>query len=375
MAFNEKFDEVAKKLMDVTLARSRKLVGVDVRDIDLREADERLIGPVANPQEFWGDNSVYIGGWTDDVKWPDASKMPPFFAPALMLEAAKKPEFGVPELHEQGIDGRGIGIAIIDHRLNLEHPEYKDKIKHYEVIENKWDKNGVDYHGSLVVGCAAGENTGTAPGADIYYIAAENWPDKDGDPSTMERFNMAIRKIIDINKNLPPEKKIRFLSCSWGGDAHLFAKETEELFDLAEQNGIMVLGGGHRGRTGDGYIFFNPKYKFENEYGMVGIPTDGKTNPWFLGGYAYDRMGGASSMFPYLAGVFAMALQGNMAFCNQPDWQSKLMEIMKNTAQSDEKGGKGKIINPAGIVKEVARRAREIELEMIKQQKTKKDGK
>ena len=78
-----------------------------------------------------------------------------------------------------------------------------------------------------------------------------------------------------------------------------FAKEREELFDEAEQNGIMVLGGFYKHTMRNN--------SFDIRYGFVGrglgIPTDGKTNPYFDGGYAYERLGGASSTFPYLAGV------------------------------------------------------------------------
>ena len=64
----------------------------------------------------------------------------------------------------------------------------------------------------------------------------------------------------------------------------------------------------------------------------IGIPTDGKTTPYFKGGYYYTRLGGASSTYPYLAGIFACALQDNTIFFTRPNWQDELIEIMQQTA-------------------------------------------
>ena len=311
---------------------------VDLSSLDLRNYEHLFVGEVGY------DDENAITQWSDKVIWPGASKMPSSFNPQKLLEQSKKPE-GVAGLHSKGITGKGINIAIIDQRLLKEHPEYKNRIKYYEVFGNNWKHDGVDYHGSLVAGIAVGQNTGTAPGADVYYFAANNWPDY-----TMHTINKVLRRIIDINKTLPENEKIRFLSCSWGGPDDKFADEREKLFKEAEQNGIMVLGGFYK-HTMDNNTF-------DKRYGMdgggLGIPTDGKTNPYYTGGYAFDRLGGTSSTFPYLAGVFAMALQDNQIFTQLPDWQDQLMEIAHDTAINS-------VVNPAGIVAEVTRISKTLE--------------
>lgn len=326
--------KVIKEISD--LQETEQLDRVDLSSLDLRDCGELFSGKTA-----FGDKGVRQ--WTDRVVWPEASKMPEGFDPQRLLEESKKPE-GVAELHAKGITGKGVKIAIIDQRLFRGHPEYKDRIRHYEVFGDNWGRDSTDYHGSLVAGIAAGKNTGTAPGADIYYFAANNWPDDESQPYTMRTINRVIRKIIDMNKALPENEKIRFLSCSWGTPDDTFADERKSLFDEAERNGIMVLGGFYKHTM--------LTRSFDRRYGSsgngLGIPTDGKTNPYYLGGYAYERLGGASSKFPYLAGVFALALQDNPEFTRQPDWQDLLMRIAYDTAVDS-------VVNPAGIVAEAAR--------------------
>lgn len=323
------------------LQKEERLDKVDLSLLDLRNCGELFSGKTA-----FGDKGVVQ--WTDRVVWPEASKMPEGFDPQRLLEESKKPA-GVAGLHAKGITGKGVKIAIIDQRLFREHPEYKDRIKHYEVFGDNWGRNSADYHGSLVAGIAAGENTGTAPEADIYYFAANNWPDDESQPNTMCTINRAIRKIVDMNKALPENQKIRFLSCSWGTPDDTFADERKSLFDEAERNGIMVLGGFYKHTMNT--------QSFDRRYGLsgngLGIPTDGKTNPYYLGGYAYGRLGGSSSTFPYLAGVFALALQDNSAFTQLPNWQDLLMKITYDTAVDS-------IVNPAGIVDEVSRIAQTV---------------
>lgn len=391
MAFD--FKEVSKYLDG--LRRLEK--DAELSTLDLQDAKKYLDGPTWTPEaeKTRKDDSVpYISGWHDSVKWPDESKMPKFFNPKFILRTAKRPAF-VSGLHTKGKTGKNVSIAIIDQRLNLGHPEYKDRIKRYEIIKNDWFSDGwhkeSDYHGSLVVGVAAGKTTGVAPDADIYYVAANNWisPDEDKILSkkkeltetekkrkkfgTNERHIEAVGKIIQINRDLPPEKKIRFLSCSFNGARPDKSEELQKMFEQAEEEGIMVLvvGYGHTGENDNpNFSSFDKRYN-KSDYAKVKIPvfdnriyvpTDGKTNPFFKGGYMYERLGGVSSTLPYLAGVFALALQDNILFAQQKDWQDKIMRIAMSTATEREDGMR--IINPAGIVDAVAEQTRKLQLEI-----------
>ena len=45
-----------------------------------------------------------------------------------IMEAGKNPGLGVRSLHERGITGKGINVAIIDQNMVLDHPEFAENI-------------------------------------------------------------------------------------------------------------------------------------------------------------------------------------------------------------------------------------------------------
>lgn len=325
---------------------------MDLSEMDLRESLPQL-------QEL---------DFTDNVIWPEKDKLPEGFDPVKLLEENKTPTLGVKQLHQKGITGKNIGIAVIDQRLFLNHPDYKSNIVHYDDTGHEWDgfrKDNwhPDYHGSLVVGNAVGHSTGAAPGASIYYIASHNWSVK-GEKlpppqGNSEYVNTAIRKIIELNKTLPQDKKIRFLSCSWGTDKDLYVEERMRLYAEAEKDGIMVLGGAYDNARRNG-IYYRPSdlkkplpavpEKYKND-SFFYVPTDGKTTPFYEGGFAYHVTGGASSTFPYLAGVFSLALETNPDFAKQNNWQQRMIDLAFQTATQTPNG---RIINPPKLVKAIS---------------------
>lgn len=359
--------KITQQEFDAKCFGFREIHDCDLSDITI--PPEIMTGPVS-----FEDTDVILS-WTDSVIFP--KDIIEKINPQQLLEDSKQPT-EMKGVHSLGKTGKNIGIAIIDQRLNREHPEYADRIKHYEAV-GIWPENDTttpDYHGSLVVGCAAGKTTGTAPEADIFYFAANNWVIKNPFLKAIEilkrkkihhrkNFNMAIRRVLEINKKLPENKKIRFLSCSWGGADDPFAKESNELFAECEKNGIMVLGGFYKHRP---YIYRDKRFAVDETKmwlkNKIGIPTDSKTTPYYKGGYHYVRLGGASSTYPYVAGVFACALQDNAIFFTRPNWQDELFEIMEQTATEHPLGGK--MINPSGIESRVSEITRTMEMNLIK---------
>lgn len=341
-----------------------KLRNLDLSDLDLSGYANMFDGQLEqymSPADA-KENGIILS-WTDSMIWPSSDKLPNGIKPAQILQDAKRP-FGITDAHNAGKTGRGISIAIIDQRLNREHTEYADRIKYYDVGDGYQDKNDIDYHGSLVAGCAVGKNTGTAPDADLYYFAAPMIKITDNNERviTREYVNSALKKLLALNKTLPENQKIHFVSCSWGSRTDLFTDETDALFRQCEADGMMILGGAYKPLS---TIQCDPRYPNKNKFNRIGIPTDGKTSPFWLGGYAYTRAGGSSSTFPYIAGVFASATQGNQIFFTRPNWQDELKDILVRTATESKNGGK--IINPDAIVHEVTRLSREMEMNLLKQ--------
>ena len=325
---------------------------VDLSELDLSKEKDMFIGPMLqyiSPEK--AKELKIVTNWTTDVVWPATDKLPPDFNPINELESAKTPTDTI-KLHKAGKTGKNISIAIIDQRLNRQHPEYADNIKYYSVLGDTWDKDGIDYHGSLVSGCAVGHTTGTAPDADLYYFAAPMIVN--GEPNR-KYINKAIRQLLEINKTLPENKKIRFLSCSWGSRTDNGADDSKTLFDECEKTGIMVIGGAYKSMSD--YIQYDKRYKNNTE--RIGIPTDGKTTPFWQGGYYYTRQGGASSTFPYIAGILACATQGKELFFTRQNWPDELRNIIKQTAINSPEHGL--IINPDGIAQEVTQITKKME--------------
>lgn len=342
----------------------------DLSALDLKQISDRILGKPKNPFKGYVNDKTTVVGWTENVLWPSADKMPKDFDPKKLLEDSKKPQ-EMQELHKQGKIGSGISLAIIDERL-AEHPEYIDNVKHYEKIGDYWGTGqGPEFHSSLVAGYAVGKNTGAAPGSDLYYFAANSWGNQEKGLEWGHGKNkiQALKRILEINKTLSPQKKIRFVSGSWGTDG-FSPQELKEFDTLAQEcksNGIMLIIC-HRDYA-ENAIPFDPKYgtKYDSnpEDNRIGVPTNGRTTPYFKGGYEYLRAAGASSVPPYLSGVYACACQGNQLFFTRPNWQDELDKIMQDTVTKSPNGDR--IINPVAIRERVTEITREMEMNLIKQ--------
>jgi hypothetical protein len=70
-------------------------------------------------------------------------------------------------------------------------------------------------HGNAVASIAAGRDCGVAPEAEIHYIAT--WIGGSGaDGRDFTNLARGIRRILEINGELPDDRKIRVISASVG---------------------------------------------------------------------------------------------------------------------------------------------------------------
>ncbi|GJM58438.1 hypothetical protein EROP_21310 [Erysipelotrichaceae bacterium OPF54] len=113
------------------------------------------------------------------------------------------PGLGIRNLHEQGITGKGVSIAIIDQPFDPNHIEYEGKIREYEIYNT--DPKGISMHGPAVTSIAVGENCGVAPDADVCYIG-QSFSDKNGEANLKD-----IAKSIDHILEKMIIWKIRFV--------------------------------------------------------------------------------------------------------------------------------------------------------------------
>ena len=152
--------------------------------------------------------------------WPSIDKMPGSFDPEKVMEEAKNPGLGIRELHRQGIDGRGVTVAIIDQALSSRrgtfdsHVEYSNSVIDYKEVSLP-DNEGISNHGPDVASFLVGRECGIAPGAKLVYRATPHTPD--GVEVRDFNFNAdALLNIVSLNKTLLQNDRVRIVSCSIG---------------------------------------------------------------------------------------------------------------------------------------------------------------
>jgi len=300
------------------------LRGYDLTSLDLRERREDLQHSVFN-------------SWT---KWP--TQLPPDFDPARVLALNQTPGLGLRELHRKGITGKGVGVAIIDQELLVSHVEYADRLKLYEEIHGFAE--AAEMHGPVVASIAVGKTVGVAPEADLYYIAHAPIPHS-VDEAALETGEIAndytstaqaIRRLLEIDRKLPKEHKIRAIAISlgfmrdWAGYQEvtqaIAAARKEGVFvtcvNMEEFYGVYVGGLSHDmlkdPEAVDSYelpaIPFGPGYldqRPNKELPQLMVPQGARTFAEAGGDdrYFYFGDGGASWRPPFLAGLYALACQ------------------------------------------------------------------
>jgi hypothetical protein len=338
----------------------------DFRDLDLSEKD------------LSATSSEILATAQFDTKtiWPRRDKLPADFNPEKVIEEAKNPGLKIRELHKEGVDGRGIRVAIIDQTLSSEqgefmpHAEYAKNIVDYKEYGDAEDED-VSMHGPAVASLLIGKMCGVAPGAELVYKATPSG-------RVFELRAKALMDIVESNKTAEPGKKVRIVSCSIGYrennpepglDQWIDAiKKAEEegiiVVDVSFRNGVEFIGGGTRfdkdnADTYEPALFL--KEMDENDGGnraamvadRVVIPNDYRSMASLAGPeeYMYDGKGGMSWSVPYLAGLFALALQVNPNLIKQ-----EIADAINGTASLNKNGLK--VVNPRGFVEAIKNSSR-----------------
>lgn len=332
--------------------KSNDLWQVDLRSSDLTELD--LSKSAAD---------LLYADFDSKTQWPASDKIPADFDWQRIMEIGKDPGLGMRDLHEQGLTGKGIGIAIIDQTLLVDHTEYKDRIRVYQEAEDitgGWLE--VQMHGPAVASIAVGKSVGVAPGADLYYIATGDC----GGAMSFQDLDFscrakAIRRVVEINKDLPENRKIRVLSMSIGWDPQ--SKGYDEItaaVNEAKEAGIFVLStslsltydlnfhGLGRSPLADPNDFwsYTPGLWWQDNFYQrqfsspaLLVPMDSRTtaSPTGTEDYVFYRQGGWSWAIPYLAGTYALAVQVKPAITPEQFW-----DVALNTGKTIHIEDKGK---------------------------------
>lgn len=333
---------------NIDIGRNRKLVF-------------RNKGDLKKLDRFWGFQNVslknlnlkeeasLINKMTFDsyTEWPPTEKLPPGFNPTMMLETRKNPGLGIRNLHEKGINGKGVGVAIIDQPLLLGHQEYTSRIVRYDATG--LSEFPPQMHGSPIASILIGKTIGVAPAAILSYFAVPMWK-KDN-----SHYIRALEKIIKLNKTLPNEEKIIVVSISDGRfSSNPKYDEWKQVLNQANKMGILVVTCDPKfldygtltlienKNPDDPQNYIPGKYIGKND--VLRIPTGNKTLASHRGNdvYTYEREGGMSWAAPYIAGLAALAFQVN------PDLQPKL--ILENLVKTVTPTVSGPVVNPQEFI-------------------------
>jgi subtilisin family serine protease len=340
---------------------------IDLRSFDLSGLD--LGGSL--------DDLLYAV-FDDQTIWPSNDQLPEGFDWELILELGKNPGLGVRSLHERGITGLGVGIAIIDQPLLTEHQEYASQLKLYE--ENKLVYRDVftSMHGPAVASIAVGETLGVAPEATLYYIAS--WP---GDfevrtgifTRNFRYYAEAIMRILEINEQLPEDNKIRVITMQIGWHPlDEGAVDIRLAVEQAKAAGMLVVSsniertygfkfhglGRHPMADPDLFEYYEPGlfwaesfYEGDRFTDRLLIPMDSRTtaSPTGIDAYVFYRQGGWSWSIPYIGGVYALAVQVDAAITPEQFW-SLAMETGRTVevVHGGEAIPLGPIIDPVALI-------------------------
>jgi len=334
-----------------------KLPNTKNGEIEIRSAD---LSQIDLSDEL---ENLLLTTYDSKTKWPD--NLPEGFNPNNIMERCKDPGLGVRNLHKEGITGKNVGIAIIDQELLTKHKEFTKQLKYYSENDSIKAYSSASMHGAAVASIAVGNTCGVAPEASLYYIA-ENFITE----NYTGRVAKDINELLDLNKSLNEEEKIRVISISWGAEEEESDgyKDLKKAYQRAKEEGVFVittslLEDDREDIKGVNFIGMEKtKLTDPNDFSVYGkaswaeesdlykkdylcIPMDNRcvAAPTGVDDYALYQTGGLSWSVPYLAGVYALACQV------KPDIDYKeFWKIALDTAVANDK--LDMIINPQGII-------------------------
>lgn len=320
-----------------------------------------------------------LADFDSQTRWPPSSKLPAGFSAQHTMEMGKDPGLGIKELHDKGITGRGVGIAIIDQTLLVDHQEYVNQLRLYEEGDDVTDGwLGTSMHGPAVASIGVGKTVGVAPEADLYFIATGNCgvdsaASSDWDVSCLAKY---VQRIIDINRGLPESRKIRVLSLSIGWSPQQKGyQEMTAAVNKASAAGIFVIsssisrthGFKFHGMGRDPqldpnlFVSYRPGSWWAQQFydGKITldqtllIPMDARTtaSPTGIHDYVFYGEGGWSWCIPYLAGMYALAWQVHPGITPQQFWSTALRTgRMIQVEHNGKQYSFGVILDPQALI-------------------------
>lgn len=277
-----------------------------------------------------------------------------------LIEAGKNPGLGVRSLHEQGITGEGVNVAIIDQNLLLDHPEYAGNVAAYYDSGCAQPEDAGSMHAPAVLSLLAGKSVGVAPGAKVWFAAAPSWE------ADAAYYADCLNWIIEQNRALPEGEKIRVVSVSAAPGEWENGSQWDEAVAAAKAEGVLILDCAGTNETGFVFAgYSDPDFPedvtkctpgfpdMDNNFSGIYwtsklfVPSSFRTTAQeYVAGlyiYTYWGNGGRSWSIPYAAGVLALGWQVNPELDAQT-----MMDLLLQSAYVNEEGCH--IIDPPAFI-------------------------
>ena len=214
-------------------------------------------------------------------------------------------------LHEKGIDGRDINLAIIDQYFETKHYEINECI----VSKKKCDSSSEDsFHGLTVSAQLCGKNLGIAPGSKLWFYGRSG--------VNNDATCSALKDIYNQNQN---GANIRIVSIS--ASNHRKSIEFEDIQKKLINQGCYIIDSYEFNKLFTSvnqdpftYEYYYTDWQCDKEgkvrevfKNKIAIPTGGKMMPLIgtVNDYLYCSQASYSWAIPKLSGFFALALQIN----------------------------------------------------------------
>jgi hypothetical protein len=219
---------------------------------------------------------------------------------------------------------------------------------------------------------------GVAPQADLYYIGSwtGDWGAGTNDFTwNFKYYAQAIRRILEINRQLPAGSKIRAIAMQVGwspdqagyDDINQAVKEARAAGVFVASSSIEQIYGFKFNGLGrpplgdpDQFASYEPGMfwagRISSDSQLTGrllVPMDSRTtaSPGGAGEYAFYRQGGWSWSIPYIAGVYTLAAQVDPAITPDRFWELALQTGKTIQITRDGKAvSMGPILDPLALV-------------------------
>lgn len=213
----------------------------------------------------------------------------------------------IKKLHNNGITGEGINVAVIDYGFKVVHNELKDNIVSY----TSFGEIESHFHGTVVSSKIVGKNLGVAPGAKLYFYEARR-------ANQVEEVMKSLVDIYEKNKN---GANIRVVNIS--ASMHRESDKFDEIVSKLQTQNCYVIDSIIFGDkftcinkdsiTGEYYYSTWQEEKVNFFKSKIAIVSGGNFIPlnYTEDGYMYCGESSYSWCIPVFSGLFTLGLQIN----------------------------------------------------------------